>query len=283
MTNTDGGVFWSGVDGAGRSVVVPREPRRIISLVPSQTEMLIDFGIADRLVGRTRYCIHPKDQVSKIEIVGGTKQVLFEKIQAIKPDLILAEKEENPEMLVNILSQLAPVYVTDVVSIPTAIAMIDQVGAVVGAQDRARVWSEKISNEFEVVKGICKPERVLYLIWQKPWMIAGRGTFISECLAHLGFVNLGDAITDADPARARYPEVTAEKILALNPDRVIFSSEPFPFREAHLVEFAKAVPGLPLSLANGELFSWYGTRMAQMPAYWKKWWAELTPTSGRSG
>jgi ABC-type Fe3+-hydroxamate transport system substrate-binding protein len=252
--------FWSGNDATGRSVELLRRPERIISLVPSQTELLVDLGLGSRLVGRTRYCIHPRKKLADVADVGGTKRVELDKIKALKPDLILAEKEENPQEMVAELARLAPVYVTDVVSIPSAISMCSELGKLVGLEAETLVRS--IETAMNDVKNIAsKSERVLYLIWRKPWMAAGEGTFIHSCLEHIGFKN---AVSSS-----RYPELTEEIIVSLCPDRVFLSSEPFPFKENHLEEIRKILPRARVEFVDGELFSWYGSRMLKMPNYWR--------------
>jgi ABC-type Fe3+-hydroxamate transport system substrate-binding protein len=253
--------FWLGNDTTGRPVLLPKRPERIVSLVPSQTELLVDLGLAERLVGRTRYCIHPREKLSSVTVVGGTKKIDSGKIEALKPDLILAEKEENPLELVNSLATLAPVYVTDVTSISSAISMCKEVGQITGLTTEAEALATQIEITIRDVKGIVsRPERVLYLIWRKPWMAAGTGTFIHSCLEHIGFQNV---------AAHRYPELDREAIIRLNPDRVFLSSEPFPFKESHAEELREILPKARFDFVDGELFSWYGSRMLKMPAYWR--------------
>jgi ABC-type Fe3+-hydroxamate transport system substrate-binding protein len=261
MTNSP---FWTGNDATGRPVLLPKPPQRIISLVPSQTELLVELGVAERLVGRTRYCIHPQEKLSAVSEIGGTKKIDFEKIKALKPDFILAEKEENPLEMVNSLSTLAPVYVTDVHSIASAISMCKDVGALTGL--KAEALAAQIEKALSAVKGIIeRTERILYLIWKKPqplqWMAAGTDTFIHSCLTHIGFQN---AVTSS-----RYPELDEDALVRLNPDRVFLSSEPFPFKEAHLQELQKILPHAHIEFVDGELFSWYGSRMLKMPAHWR--------------
>jgi ABC-type Fe3+-hydroxamate transport system substrate-binding protein len=255
--------FWSGKDALGRPIQLSRRPERIVSLVPSQTELLVDLGIAERLVGRTRYCIHPHEKLTSVPAVGGTKRVDLGVIEALQPDLILAEKEENPQDLVNSLTRLAPVYVTDVVSISSAISMCKDVGQLVGLANKAQTLAHEIETAMNGVKKIApRSERVLYLIWRKPWMAAGPDTFIHSCLEHIGFQN-------AVGASARYPELDAQSLASLDPDRVFLSSEPYPFKEEHAQELREALPKARIEFVDGELFSWYGSRMLKMPAYWR--------------
>lgn len=263
-------MFWSGKDAVSRDVHLAARPERILSLVPSQTELLVDLGVGARLVGRTRYCIHPENAVASIPVVGGTKQMDLQKIQSLKPDFILAEKEETPKEWVEALSELAPVYVTDVVSIASAISMVETVGQLVGLGAEGSRLAQEIREQMDSVRGICRAQKVLYLIWKKPWMGVGRDTFIDSCLEHLGFQNVLAASLPGAWAWARYPELNLDRIRDLNPDRVFLSSEPYPFAEKHRAEILEVLPRARVELVNGELFSWYGSRMLKMPAYWRQ-------------
>jgi ABC-type Fe3+-hydroxamate transport system substrate-binding protein len=260
--------FWSGKDALDRELLILRRPERIISLVPSQTELLVDLGVGERLVGRTRYCIHPHEKLSSVAMVGGTKRIDLPLIESLKPDLIIAEKEENPQDMVEALTPLAPVYVTDVVSISSATSMCRDVGQIIGLSAEAQALADQIETAMSGVKNIAKrPERVLYLIWRKPWMAAGEGTFIHDCLTHIGFRNAVSSVGVS--AGSRYPELDAESLAALNPERVFLSSEPYPFKENHAQELREILPNARIEFVDGELFSWYGSRMLKMPAYWR--------------
>jgi ABC-type Fe3+-hydroxamate transport system substrate-binding protein len=268
--------FWMGNDATGRSVQLLKRPERIISLVPSQTELLVDLGVAERLVGRTRYCIHPREKLSSVAVVGGTKRVEFAQIEVLRPDLILAEKEETPKELVDSLSAVAPVYVTDVVSIPSAISMCREVGEITGLATEAHALAQEIESAMSAVKndlkGALRPDRVLYLIWRKPWMAASEGTFIHSCLEQIGFVNAASSAGSPGSVAlsGRYPELSPDAIVSLRPDRIFLSSEPFPFQEKHAEEIREFLPNARIEFVDGELFSWYGSRMLKMPAYWRK-------------
>jgi ABC-type Fe3+-hydroxamate transport system substrate-binding protein len=256
--------FWSGRDAVDRAVVLPRRPERIVSLVPSQTELLLDLGVDERLVGRTRYCIHPAEKVASVTVVGGTKRADLKLIANLQPDLILGEKEENPKEMVEALAEHAPVYVTDVVSIASAVAMCRDVGRLVGLGDEAQRLAGEIERAMNGVRNIAhRTESVLYLIWRRPWMAAGAGTFIHSCLEHIGLRNV------AAEQPARYPELSVELLTNLKPDRVYLSSEPFPFNETHVREVGAILPNAKVQIVDGELFSWYGSRMLRMPAYWR--------------
>lgn len=240
-------------------VALGAPPRRIVSLVPSQTELLADLGLGTEVVGLTRFCVHPAGWKEEKQIVGGTKNVSAERVEALAPDLILANLEENVREQVETLDAIAPVFVTDVSTVDEAVAMIRTVGGLVGQSERAEVLADEIERGFAALAER-PPVRVAYLIWRGPYMTVGGDTFIHDVLRRASLVN-------AFGERTRYPEVTAAEIAAAEPDVVCLSSEPFPFRERHVAELERAVSGVPVRLVDGELFSWYGSRMRLMPPY----------------
>lgn len=240
------------VDMIGRELALSDHPKRIISLVPSQTEFLIDIGAP--VVGRTKFCVHPASPVSQIPIVGGTKNYRFDKIRELEPDLIIGNKEENDQEGIVELEKEYPVWMSDIGTLNDAYHMMLQLGEIV---DRARIAEKLVSDCREVMNRIegQKSGKVIYLIWKSPWMAAGKDTFISHLLSHQGYEN----IINAD----RYPEVTEEEIRELDPDYIFFSSEPFPFKKEALA-FAKSHwPNAAARLVDGELYSWYGSRLLE--------------------
>ncbi len=249
----------SATDARGRTLTLDAAPRRIVSLVPSQTELLADLGLDAEVVGLTRFCVHPAGWKEAKQIVGGTKNVNVDRIAALAPDLVLANLEENTREQVEALDPMAPVFVTDVATVDDALAMIRTVGALVGRSARAEALAEEIEQGFAALDDQ-PPLRVCYLIWRDPWMTVGGDTFIHDVLRRASLANVFGE-------RTRYPEVTAEEIAAAEPDVLLLSSEPFPFGERHIAELAQAVPGVPVRLVDGELFSWYGSRMRRMPPY----------------
>lgn len=255
----------SHVDFLGRAVHIPNEPQRIVSLCPSQTELLFDLGLGERIVGRTRWCIHPKEQIDKIESVGGTKNPDPDKIRLLKPDLILCEKEENTAQFVTLMEKEFPVYVTDVRNILSAMRMILIVGELTGKQKEALELSVAISTALHQVEHPGRQIKVAYLIWKKPWMAVGADTYINSVLSHLGFENVFSSHT------SRYPEFSEAELAALDPDMVFLSSEPFPFSEKHIADLNLLLPGTPVRLVDGEMFSWYGSRMLKACSYFKEW------------
>ncbi|KPJ83294.1 MAG: iron ABC transporter [Gemmatimonas sp. SG8_17] len=244
------------IDQMGRVMAVPTRPRRIISLVPSQTELLFDLGLDREIVGLTRFCVHPADRVQSKQRVGGTKRIDFRTIDRLQPDLIIGNKEENERADILKLAESYPVWMSDVVTLDGALDMIRQVGRIVAKPDAADQLTTRIDAAFAALQPLNRPLRVAYLVWQKPFMVAGHDTFIDDMLGRCGMENAFAARNGG-----RYPEVTAEDVKTAELDAILLSSEPFPFNDKHRTEFADCFPGVPVYLVNGEMFSWYGSRL----------------------
>ncbi len=256
------------VDSLSRKVEIPFPPQRIISLCPSQTELLFDLGLEKQVIGRTRWCIHPKEKVQKVEIVGGTKNPDENKILDLKPDLILCEKEENTKDFVERMQLHFPVFVTDVKTISSALSMIESVGKITGKEAEANVLLKAIRNSFSSIAGENRGS-VLYFIWKKPWMLAGRETYINDVLKELGFENLGCNY------EGRYPEWNPSHSVENQPDYIFLSSEPYPFSLKNIEEIQFLFPKSQVLLVNGEWFSWYGSRMLIAARELKTWLQQL--------
>lgn len=238
-------------------------PQRIVSLVPSQTELLYDLGLGDRVVGITKFCVRPAEWRRDKTKVGGTKTVNLQQVAALQPDLILANKEENVKEQVEALASLCPVYVSDIKNLDDALAMIREVGVLTGAQERAALMAADIQARFsDVAPAEQERERVLYVIWRRPWMGAGGDTFIHDMLRRCGWENVLEA-------QSRYPSFTATDLLRWQPDRILLSSEPFPFKARHIAEFREYCPQARVELVDGEAFSWYGSRLLSAALYFK--------------
>lgn len=228
-------------------------PQRIVSLVPSLTELLIDLGLKERLAGRTRFCVHPGEEVEEIPIVGGTKNPRVDKILAMEPDYIVANREENRPEDVRLLQEECRVRVTDITTIEEALLTIHELGRELGREDKSRSLTGKISDALEQ-RPEEPPLRTAYYIWKDPWMTVGGDTYIHDVMAHWGLTNVfGD--------RRRYPTVDPEKLSRYHPELVLLSSEPYPFKEKHLAAVEQYCPGARVLLIEGEWFSWYGSRM----------------------
>ncbi len=246
------------VDQLQREVSVPEVPRRIISLVPSQTELLAYLGLDQQVVGITKFCVHPKDWGGRKAIVGGTKKLDIDLIEGLKPDLIIANKEENNKEDITLLAKRYPVWVSDVVTLSDAYTMIKMLGDLSNTSTKAIVLVQRIEDRFAKLKSF-PAERVLYLIWRKPWMAAGQHTFINSMLEEASFKN----VIDAD----RYPVLNDEDIVRLNPSLVFLTSEPYPFKEKHQLELQQILPMAKVIFVDGEMFSWYGSRLLQFTDY----------------
>ncbi len=255
------------IDQMGRRVEVPRYPQRIVSLVPSQTELLFDLGLENRIVGITKFCIHPEDKVKAYKKVGGTKRFRMEVIDALQPDLIIGNKEENYKEGIEHLEQRYPVWMSDIYTLDDALNMMQQLGAITGTTDKARNIALAIESSFEELKPDAHLKKVAYLIWKDPYISVGHSTFINEMLYRCGWQNVFNEL-------GRYPEVSAEMLQAAQPELILLSSEPYPFKEKHLNEFKAICPGSRIELVDGELFSWYGSRLLQSAAYFQALQAE---------
>lgn len=249
-------------DQMGRTVVVPQRPSRIISLVPSQTELLFDLGLDETIIGRTRYCIHPAEGVAAKPSVGGTKKFRFDVIEQLQPNLIIGNKEENYKEGIGRLAASYPVWMSDIITLADALQMIRQVGRLVGKGEQAAALAAEIETRFAQLPRLQRPFRVGYFIWRKPYMVAGAQTFVDTMLAQCGMVNAFAGAGDG-----RYPEVTPEQIHAARLDAILLSSEPFPFAEKHRQKFEAQFPDVPVYLVDGEMFSWYGSRLLLAAGY----------------
>lgn len=248
-------------DQMHRTIQVPHHPQRIISLVPSQTELLHDLGLGDRVVGITKFCIHPDAWFRSKARVGGTKQVDLDKVRALKPDLIIGNKEENSQEDIEALEQEFPIWMSDVRNLTHALHMIVAIGRLTGTYDQADDLANRILAVFLPLQLLPRSGSAAYFIWRDPLMVAGGDTFISDMMHRAGFTNA------FAHRKERYAEISPAELAAADPDVILLSSEPYPFAEKHLIEFNMICPGTPVKLVDGELFSWYGSRLLRSPAY----------------
>jgi ABC-type Fe3+-hydroxamate transport system substrate-binding protein len=237
-----------------------KQVKRTISLVPSITETLFDIGLDDEVVGITKFCVHPDHWFRHKTRIGGTKNVSIEKVLALQPDLIIANKEENVAEQVMALANTLPVWLTDIKTLDDSLQMIRDLGIVTAKMDRASELAGEIENRFSLLPSLPESLKVAYVIWREPWMVAGGDTFIHHCLTRLGLHNAFGQI-------ARYPKVVFTFPGQLPPDLVLLSSEPYPFGEKHMRELQHELPDSHLQLVDGEMFSWYGSRLLQAPDY----------------
>jgi len=253
-------------DQLNRSVELTSVPKRIISLVPSQTELLVDLGLEDSIIGVTKFCVHPIHLRKAKTIVGGTKQVHYDKIKALQPDIILCNKEENSKEMVEELEKIAPVHVSDIYTIDDTLVLMEQYGELFSVQNKAREINNKLTDlvtDFKLFIAKRETNKVAYFIWRKPWMVTGNNTIIDHLLSLNKFKNVFANLS-------RYPEVDINTLVEKNkPDFVFLSSEPYPFKEMHIEELKGIIPKTKILLVDGEYFSWYGTRLLRAFNYYK--------------
>lgn len=247
----------------------PFQPQRIISLVPSITELLFHLNLSTEVIGITKFCVHPPEWFQTKEKIGGTKNVQLEKIKTLQPDLIIASKEENIQEQVEILATRFPVYLTDVKNYEDAIKMIMNIGELTSKTKEAVAAISSIQSCFS---SITKPNNFIntaYLIWKDPYMTVGGDTFINDMLQKIGLQNIFNL-------QKRYPQILLKDLANLNPLLLLLSSEPYPFKEKHIKEIQACLPNAKVMLVDGEMFSWYGSRMKYMPSYFNKLLKEIT-------
>lgn len=233
---------------------------KVISLVPSITETLFDLGLtSDEIIGRTKFCIHPQEFVNDVEIIGGTKNLNIEKIRALKPDLIIANKEENVKEQVEELMKDFKVLVTNVETLADNYDLIKQLGHLFGKDENALIFNLKTDEAFDIPKSE-QSLKVAYLIWKDPYMTVGGDTFISRILEELGFQNLFKN-------QKRYPEIQLADVKQA--DLIFLSSEPFPFNEKHMAEIQDICVDQKIIIVDGEAFSWYGSHLAKCGKYYR--------------
>lgn len=250
-------------DQTGNTISLASVPKRIISLVPSQTELLADLDLEDEVVGITKFCVHPISWFRNKTRIGGTKDIKPDRIAALQPDLIIANKEENVKEQVEALQTIAPVWTSDIHTLPEAYDMIRQIGIITGKEKKAAAIIQKTAEGFAQLQEQCKgtpPKNCVYLIWKDPYMTIGSDTFIHDMLGYCTFNNLF-------ASASRYPETSVEALQILSPELILLSSEPYPFSGKHMEALQHLLPAARIELVDGEMFSWYGSRLMQAPAY----------------
>lgn len=251
-------------DQLRRSITINKPLNRIVSLVPSQTELLVDLGLKAQLVGLTKFCVHPQNLRKVKTVVGGTKQVHFDKIEALRPDIILCNKEENTKEMVERLEKIAPVWVSDIQTMEDCWEMILAFGELFDKDQHATEISQNLQTEWNSFKEFIKEKPIIkvgYLIWKNPWMAAGSSTFINTLLDINHFENI------FSHREERYPEVTTKELKAA--ELILLSSEPYPFKRKHLTELQQQLGNKQVMLVDGEYFSWYGSRLKKAFSYFR--------------
>ncbi|MCS6929029.1 MAG: helical backbone metal receptor [Saprospiraceae bacterium] len=254
-----------------------RPPQRIVSLVPSQTELLWSLGLEQEVVGITKFCVRPEAWFRQKTRVGGTKTIHLDRVHTLQPDLILANYEENVREQVEALAEHYPVWVSNVNDLPSGLAMIAQVGILTHREVEAKTLIERIESAFASLSADLgwRPRRAAYFIWRKPWMVAGSDTFIHAMLTAAGFDNVF-------ASARRYPEVHLVDLPRYDPEVLLLSSEPYPFSQKHFAEFQEACSHAQILLVDGQMFSWYGSRLLEAPAYFKQLRMNLSRNKGNA-
>lgn len=248
-------------DAAGVAHAPAETSARIVSLVPSITELLFDLGLESQIVGRTRFCIHPKDKVGVVKRVGGTKHLSLSKIRELCPTHAIVNVDENVKAEVEAIAEFIPhIIVTHPVQPQDNLELYQLLGGIFGKPKQAAQLSAAFRQAYQDLLGAAETwpvKRVLYLIWRSPWMTVSSSTYISNLLSVVNWQTVGGEVS------IRYPEIAlTQDLLQGGVDIILFSSEPYPFSQAHIDAFRSEYPGSRqlLSLIDGEMLSWYGSR-----------------------
>lgn len=244
------------IDPTGREISLTTKPRSIVSCVPSQSELLFDLGLEDCITGITKFCVRPAHALSKKQIIGGTKNLRLEKIAQLEPDLIVANKEENERHQIEWLANRFPTYTSDVRTLDHAYTMISELGELTGSMENAMRITENIQVRLAPLMRQNTSSSVAYIIWKNPLMTVNSDTFINDLLSRIGLVNVFAGRIDS-----RYPVISEHDLLTSRPDFIFLSSEPYPFKSEHQRSMAIQFPHSKVMLVDGEMFSWYGSRL----------------------
>jgi ABC-type Fe3+-hydroxamate transport system substrate-binding protein len=248
-------------DQLGREISFEATPTKIVSLVPSITELLIDLGLEKSIIGRTKFCIYPEEKCKSIPRIGGTKNPRIDEIIKLEPDIVFANKEENLREHIDLLANYTNCYVSNIQTIEHALNMINDVGTICDKKSQSNQLITAINNSRNSFPK--NKEKAIYLIWNKPYMSIGHDTYISSFLNEIGYQNILPQDT------VRYPTLSLEEIKQLSPDKLLLSDEPFPFKEKHQAELQSLLPNTKVELINGSYCSWYGSRMLEALEYFK--------------
>jgi len=249
-------------DHLGREISYSYPPKRIISTVPSISETLGDLNLELEVLGVTRFCVHPSHWKKEKTIIGGTKRLDFTRISNLNPDLLIGIKEENVKPQVDEIAAKFPYWIGDVNSFNDNYRLISDLGALCNREDEAESILKNTKKVIESLKnGLKRKAKVLYFIWRGPYMLAGNNTYINSFLEELGFENA------AKKLHGRYPKTDVEQIKLLDFDFILLSSEPFPFNQLHAQELKVNFPDKTILFVDGEIFSYYGSRVSKEKEY----------------
>lgn len=262
-------------DQLGHVITINFPPKRIVSIVPSQTELLFDLGLDEEVIGITKFCIHPIEKFATRAKIGGTKKLRLDEIRKLQPDLIIGNKEENTKADIETLMQEFPVWMSDIYTLEDAMSTIVQIGELVDREPEAAYLNHLISAGFNDLQLLAVQKKinqnVAYLIWKNPYLFAGRHTFIDDILRKIGLTNI--------IRQERYPEKDLRELPAANCELIFLSSEPYPFQEKHIAEIQAVNPQANVMLVDGEMFSWYGSRLVKAVEYLFHLQEKLQPSS----
>jgi ABC-type Fe3+-hydroxamate transport system substrate-binding protein len=244
-------------DQLNREIDIKSYPNKIISTVPSQTELLLDLNL--NVIGRTKFCIHPSNKIKDIPKIGGTKNLNIQKIISLKPDIIIANKEENTQEQIEELIKYFPVFISDITNLESAMDMIYSVGLLTNKAEESELIINQIKHSFNIINRISS-KKVCYLIWKNPYMSIGADTFIHDMIQKLGLDNICKNET-------RYPQISIDFMQSHKPDYIFLSSEPYPFKQKDIDELQSYLPDSKIILVDGEMFSWYGSRLLKSVEY----------------
>lgn len=241
---------------------------RVISIVPSQTEFLVDIGLGERLIAVTKFCIHPEGLIREVGHVGGTKNLNLDKIRELNPDLIIGNKEENTKEQIEELRKDFPVWMSDIYSVDDALSMMIDLGKILNLEKESKSIVDSIQEKrSDYYKEAFQNKSCLYFIWTNPDMVVGSQNFIHDMIEESGMKNMGIELGE------RYPMLSEDIILS--PDYIFLSTEPYPFKEEHIKEFQEKFPDSKVELVDGEMYSWYGSRMVKSYDYFEKLASEI--------
>ncbi|RYG51651.1 MAG: cobalamin-binding protein [Chitinophagaceae bacterium] len=254
-------------DQLGTTHSFNRTPKRIVSIVPSQTELMYDLGLEESIAGITKFCVHPYHLKATKKIVGGTKKLHEDRVRELNPDIIIANKEENTQEIVLALSQICPVWVTDVRDLESNARMISDFGTLFNCRTDAKKILDKLDFGISDFKKFMEEKPVrksAYFIWKDPYMAAGGDNFINEMMRLNKFANIYES-------RGRYPEVIVPKLrIQGDPELIFLSSEPYPFKDEDAFEIGRSTHHAKTVFVDGEMFSWYGSRVLKALAYFRE-------------
>ena len=258
------------IDQLNRTLIFETNPVRVISLVPSQTELLIDLGLKNNIVGITKFCKRDKLKITRRNILGGTKKINYDKVKHLNPDIIICNKEENTKEIVNELGKEYFVYVSDIITIEDSFQLIFDIGKIFNANSNAKQLVNNIQSKLNSFNSFIAQQplkKVAYFIWPKPWMAVAGNNYINTILKLNKFENI------FENAPARYLEIYIEYLADLSPELkpefILLPSEPYPFEKDHIKELQKYID-CKFIFVDGEMFSWYGSTLLKALDYFRE-------------